>query len=82
MTTSTYRRWAARTAVGGLRAMRERARRLPDGPITASSGEPTSRATSSATSRSRPKKYSAWAASNVARPRNGHTAEAGAASCA
>jgi hypothetical protein len=32
---------------------------LPDGPTTASRGEPTSRATSSATSRSRPKKYSA-----------------------
>ena len=32
---------------------------LPEGPTTASRGEPTSRATSSATSRSRPKKYSA-----------------------
>ena len=51
---------------------------LPDGPTTASSGEPTSRATSSATSRSRPKKYSAWAASKVASPRNGQTAGSGA----
>ena len=46
---------------------------LPDGPTIASSGAPTSRATSSATSRSRPKKYSASSASNVARPLYGHT---------
>ena len=47
---------------------------LPEGPTTASRVEPTSRATSSATRRSRPKKYSAWAASKGARPRNGQTA--------
>ena len=47
---------------------------LPDGPTTASNGAPTRRATSSATSRSRPKKYSASAASNVARPLYGQTA--------
>ncbi len=46
---------------------------LPDGPTTAIRVEPTRRATRSATSRSRPKKYSAWAASNGARPRNGQT---------
>ena len=44
---------------------------LPEGPTTASRVEPTRRATSSATKRSRPKKYSACAASNGARPRNG-----------
>ena len=38
-----------------------------------SSGAPTSRATSSATSCSRPKKYGASATSNDARPLNGHT---------
>ena len=46
---------------------------LPDGPTTPSSGAPTSRATSSATSRSRPKKYGASSASNDARPLKGHT---------
>ena len=55
---------------------------LPDGPITASNGEPTSRATSSATNRSRPKKYSAWSASNVASPGNGQTAASGGAPAA
>ena len=44
---------------------------LPEGPTTASSVEPIRRATSSATRRSRPKKYSACAASKGARPRNG-----------
>ena len=46
---------------------------LPDGPTIASSGAPTRRATSSATSRSRPKKYSASSASNAARPLYGQT---------
>ena len=46
---------------------------LPDGPMTPSSGAPTSRATSSATSCSRPKKYGASATSNEASPLNGHT---------
>ena len=44
---------------------------LPDGPTTASRVEPTRRATSSAVRRSRPKKYSACAASNGASPRKG-----------
>ena len=47
---------------------------LPEGPTTASRVEPTRRATSSATRRSRPKKYSACAASKGARPRKGQTA--------
>ena len=46
---------------------------LPDGPTTASSGALASRATSSSTSRSRPKKNSASSASNGASPLNGQT---------
>ena len=46
---------------------------LPDGPMTPSIGAPTSRATSCATSCSRPKKYGASATSNDASPLNGHT---------
>ena len=46
---------------------------LPDGPTTPSSGEPTSRATSSATSRSRPKNTWASSHSKLARPLNGHS---------
>ena len=45
---------------------------LPDGPMTPSIGAPTSRATSCATSCSRPKKYGASATSNEASPLNGH----------
>ena len=41
---------------------------LPEGPTTPSSGAPTSRATSSATSRSRPKKYGASATSKDGEP--------------
>ena len=48
---------------------------LPEGPTTPSKGTPTARATSSATSRSRPKKYRASATSKLARPLNGHTSD-------
>ena len=49
---------------------------LPDGPTAPTSGAPTSFATSSATRRSRPKKYPASATSNAASPLNGHIAGA------
>ena len=45
---------------------------LPDGPTMPRKPAPTRRATSSAMSRSRPKKYSASTGSKLARPLNGH----------
>ena len=51
---------------------------LPDGPTTANSDAPTRCATSSATSSSRPKKYSASSRSNAARPLYGQRIDAGA----
>ena len=46
---------------------------LPDGPTMPRKPPPTSLATSSATSRSRPKKYSASTGSKLASPLNGQT---------
>ena len=67
------RQHAARRARAAARRAATDDLPLPDGPTMPSSGAPTSRATSSATSRSRPKKYGASATSKDARPLNGHT---------
>ena len=85
---SAWRQWSEPGSTPSARAGSSPARSaddlpLPDGPITAS-GAPTSRATSSATSRSRPKKYwrgprRTWRARGTADRRRGRLAAAVAA---